>query len=83
MFGDFIKDEQQHPQLISTADEAHAELINLLKAQPNTKKTEQEIDTLSDAVWAQVHGLAILMKKGMIPTHKNRKLGIRKILEAH
>jgi AcrR family transcriptional regulator len=81
MFGIHINIER-YPETHRAAEQSYKALSQLVdQLSPNIKGAKQQEYTVH-AIWSQVHGLALLMQKGLIAPGKNRRLTIKKIILA-
>lgn len=69
MFGNIGLDMSQHPELVSKFDEAFAGIIEGIKPwMPDASERDQMIKALN--IWASVHGLVGILRRGIVPVNK-------------
>jgi AcrR family transcriptional regulator len=83
MFGDLINSHQIYPSLLEASKDAFEVLLSTVRAGQKAGLIRGSDERLvSFAAWSQVHGLALLIGSGHIPTDGSLKLQSDKIAEA-
>jgi AcrR family transcriptional regulator len=83
MFGDLINSHQIYPGLLEASRVAFEVLLSTVRAGQKAGLIRGSDERLvSFAAWSQVHGLALLIGSGHIPTDGSLKLQSDKIAEA-
>ena len=69
MFGDFIGDQGDYPSLAEAGNEAYELLESAVRAgQKSGQIQSADTQLVALTAWSQVHGLALLIASGRIPT---------------
>lgn len=83
MFGSYITNHQDYPELSTAAHQSYAMLIEKVKLLNLKNLSEKSLSLLVENQWALVHGLAILFTKNYLEYDKtNRRQVIESIIKA-
>lgn len=78
MFGDLIANRDHYPGLVAASREAYEVLESLVrKVQKTGRARVQSERIVALAAWAQVHGLALLIASGQIPSESADRIDHR------